>query len=50
MVLTLPGWNESSGVAREIKFFQDHGLSVQYLEPSDYGIFADDRRFRAAFE
>ena len=47
MVLTLPGWNREYGVAREIKFFQDHGLSVQYLEPSDYGIFADDRRFRA---
>ena len=49
MVLTLPGWNESSGVAREMKFFQDRGLAVQYLEPSDY-LLADDRRFRAALK
>lgn len=49
MVLMMPGWNESSGVRREIAFFTDRGLRVTYLTPADYEIAGEDPRFRAAF-
>jgi hypothetical protein len=38
IVLRLDGWEISSGVAREIKFFHEHGRTVNYADPSTFGI------------
>lgn len=48
-VLLLPGWNESSGVAREIAYFAARGISPTYLEPRAFSIAPEVERFRAAF-
>jgi hypothetical protein len=39
-VLQLPRWQESSGVMREILFFQQKGRPIWFLDPtlSDYGL------------
>lgn len=34
VVLTLPGWRESKGVAHEIMIAQTRGLPVLYMEPA----------------
>ena len=49
MVLMLPGWDESSGLKREIKFFESRKLPVEYLEPSEVGIDDVDPDFAEAF-
>jgi len=48
-VLKLPGYDQSSGVNREIEFFKQRGIDATYLEPSEYGITADVNEFKAAF-
>jgi hypothetical protein len=35
MVLKIDGWLESNGVNREIKYFEDRGIPVIYIEPID---------------
>ncbi len=35
VVLKVPGWEKNSGVAREIKHFEDTGRPVEYMEPAD---------------
>ncbi len=35
-VLTLPGWEESIGVAEEIAFCNRYSIPVYYLDPVDY--------------
>lgn len=35
VVLKLDGWEESSGVQREITYFRDRKLPVRFLDPSD---------------
>lgn len=47
-VLTLPGWQDSSGVAREIGSFNARGVQPEFLSPQDYGITVDNSNFRAA--
>lgn len=32
VVLTLDGWKDSEGLARELKYFKDRGRPVRYLE------------------
>jgi hypothetical protein len=32
-VLTIPGWEASFGVAREIEYCNENGLEVEYLDP-----------------
>lgn len=32
LVVKLPGWDKSSGVRREMAYFQRHGLPVNFLE------------------
>lgn len=49
-VLTLPGWQESSGVKFEISHFQNRGIEPCYLEPSEFGILREAMEFSAAFE
>jgi len=49
VVLTLPGWRESSGVTREIAHFQKRGISPQYVTPDTFGISVDNPLFAAAF-
>jgi Domain of unknown function (DUF1937) len=49
IVLKLPGWDESSGVNREIKFFSEMGIEAQYVDPNAYGIDPSHPDFSAAF-
>lgn len=48
-VLMLPGWDQSSGVKREIQYFADRGVEPIWIDPADYGIVASDPEFAAAF-
>lgn len=48
-VLTLPGWQESSGVKREIAHFAARGVVPEYLPPEDIGITKEIPLFAAAF-
>ena len=34
LVLTLPGWEESRGVAGEIAIAKEMGIPIEYIEPS----------------
>jgi Domain of unknown function (DUF1937) len=49
LVLKLPGWNESSGVKREIEFFKSKRIKIEWAEPSEYGITANHPDFANAF-
>lgn len=49
IVLKLPGWDESSGVAHEIEFFKKRGIEVEWAEPKDYDIASDHPDFAEAF-
>lgn len=33
LVVTMPGWQESRGVAEEVKYFEARGLPVVFLDP-----------------
>jgi|SRR5579884_288218 len=35
IILQLEGWEKSSGIKREVKFFQDHNLPISYMSYSD---------------
>lgn len=48
-VLMLPGWKESSGVAREIGHFEARGVLPEYVSPENYGVSRDNPLFAAAF-
>ena len=48
-VLKLPGWEQSSGVDREIAFFKEKGIEPEWVEPNEYGIVAEHADFAAAF-
>ena len=48
-VLRLPGWEESSGVNREIEFFKQRGVEPEYIDPQDYGIDPKNPLYAAAF-
>ena len=48
-VLMLPGWKESSGVIREIAYFQQRGIQPIYLNPAEYGVVPDLAQFATAF-
>lgn len=50
VVLKLPGWEKSSGLKREIKFFEDLGLPVEYIDPRDVGINSNHPDFSEAFK
>jgi hypothetical protein len=50
IVLKLPGWDASSGVKLEIKFFRDRGIEPEWREPIEYGITKDHPEFAAAFD
>ena len=47
--LKLPGWDESSGVAREIEHFKDRGIEPVFYEPLEFGITPHTEGFAAAF-
>ncbi len=49
-VLKLPGWDKSSGVAREIEYFKERGITPVWLEPANFGIDGEETEFKAAFE
>jgi hypothetical protein len=49
-VAKLPGWQQSSGVEREIAFFKNRGIEPVLIEPSDFGVRPDVERFAAAFD
>jgi hypothetical protein len=38
VVLKLMGWETSTGVNREIKYFVGKGLPISYVKPEDFGI------------
>jgi hypothetical protein len=42
IVLTIPGWRESSGIARETRFFEDAGKPVRYALPTADGYILSD--------
>lgn len=42
IVLTIPGWRESSGIAREARFFEAAGKPVRYLSPTSNGYLLSD--------
>lgn len=48
-VLMLPGWEESSGVNREIEFFKERNVNPVYLDPREFGVSEDNPLFRNAF-
>jgi len=48
-ILKLPGWDKSSGVVRELAYFDDRRITATYLEPSNFGITADVDAFSSAF-
>jgi hypothetical protein len=50
IVLKLPGWDASSGVANEIKFFRERGVQPEWREPIEFGIIGDSADFAAAFD
>jgi hypothetical protein len=35
IVLKIEGWNKSSGIKREIEYFQAHNKPITYVEPKD---------------
>ena len=43
-VVMLDGWNESEGVAREIKFALENDMTIVYVDPANY--ITLDRRYR----
>jgi Domain of unknown function (DUF1937) len=49
VVLTLPGWKDSSGVSREIAYFEHRGISPLYESPDKFGISAENSLYAAAF-
>ncbi|HNP36966.1 MAG TPA: DUF1937 family protein [Woeseiaceae bacterium] len=49
-VATIPGWEDSSGIKREIEYFERQGKKVTYIGPADFDIDFADIRFRAAFD
>lgn len=48
-VAKLPGWKESSGVCREIRYFKDQNMEVTYIEPADFEIDVTNPRYSAAW-
>jgi hypothetical protein len=48
-ILTLPGWDYSSGVAREIQFFKNLGITANHLDPRTIGITPACPDFAKAF-
>ena len=38
VVLCLPGWDRSYGVANEIRYALERGKPVRYIRPEDYGL------------
>jgi len=50
VVLTLPGWRESSGVAREIEYFKGRGIAPSFVAPEEFGITREIAKFAAAFD
>lgn len=49
IVLMLPGWDESSGLKREIAYFESRGLPIEFIKPEDVGISQGDSDFDEAF-
>jgi len=35
VILTLPGWKDSNGIAKEIEFCNDNGIPIEYLDHDD---------------
>jgi hypothetical protein len=48
-VLKLPGWDQSSGVKRELAHFAAKGIEPIWLEPAEFGIVPINPEFAAAF-
>ena len=42
IILTIPGWRESRGIAREARFFRDAGKPVRYYVPTPSGYILAD--------
>lgn len=49
IVLMLPGWDESSGLKREIAYFKARELPIEFIKPEDVGISQSDADFDEAF-
>ena len=49
-VLQLPGWDQSSGVTREIAAFESRGITPVMLAPSTLDISANQPSIAAAFD
>jgi hypothetical protein len=50
IVVKLPGWDESSGVKREIEYFAKRGIAPEWHEPAEFGINPSIPEFAAAFQ
>ena len=50
IVIKLPGWEASTGVQHEIKFFAQRGITAEYRDPGEFGIDKHGDDFAAAFE
>lgn len=48
-VATIPGWEQSLGVRREIDYFEKQGKKLSYFDPADFDVDFSDVRFEAAF-
>lgn len=49
-ILMLPGWDRSSGIAREAAWFRSRGIEPVLMNPADYGVLKENALFAAAFE
>lgn len=49
-VLAMPGWEQSSGVKREIAYFRNKGIEAVYLMPEKFGVSASSPSFSKAFQ
>lgn len=47
VILTIDGWQDSRGIAREKKFFEASGKPVKYLQPVSDGVYDLANRLRA---
>jgi hypothetical protein len=46
IILDLPGWGNSNGIAREIRFFEEQGKPISMLIPQEEGGYQQTRFVR----
>lgn len=47
LIITLPGWQESTGVSEEIKLAKKYSIPIDYIDPEPYLINAERKLYYA---